>query len=445
MGADSSRAGVPPAPDEAYYAALAALIQPRTATTLPDSLEPVRALLAALGVQQPPFPAVVVAGSTGKGTNALRLAAGLASGGLRVGLYTSPHLHSFRERFALLAPGFQPPLAAHLTLQAGLELALTTALITPAAFTTHAQAVARAASGLGFSPSTFESATALALRWFAAQGVDVAVCEIGLGGRFDAVNAVAHRLALIGPIELEHAAMLGGTLERIAWHKAGVIPPDGAAFVLRPESELVRAVFEREAQQAGAALTFTDDPAGAGLDWFRARGVVEPGAASAAGLALPGRLERVQAGAREVIIDGGHTPLAARRLAAALQPALAKGARVIVGMLTDKDASAYVRELDVPGVTLVLTRAPAERARAAAELAATVRAQHAQVQVEPSFDAALDTALHAPEGTLAVAGSLRMAAAAREALGLLDGAALDEARRTRALFEGPAYRAKWGG
>jgi folylpolyglutamate synthase/dihydropteroate synthase len=146
-----------------------------------------------------------------------------------------------------------------------------------------------------------------------------------------------------------------------------------------------------------------------------------------------------------VIIDGGHTPLAARRLAAALQPALAKGARVIVGMLTDKDASAYVRELDVPGLTLVLTRAPAERARAAAELAATVRAQHAQVEVEPSFDAALDTALHAPEGILAVAGSLRMAAAAREALGLLDGAALDEARRTRALFEGPAYRAKWGG
>jgi dihydrofolate synthase/folylpolyglutamate synthase len=514
MTADFSRAGVATAPDDAYYAALDALVRPRAAATLPESLEPMRALLAALGIE-PPFPLVVVAGSTGKGTTALRLAAGLASGGLRVGLYTSPHLHSFRERFAVLNLTPHSPLALNLTSQpplqpgegeksaaltprpplpqvegeqntprashpspewrgaggevsvgeAGGEVSVgegevsiaqhsalstqhffsTASLISPAAFTLHARAVLNAASALDFAPSTFESATALALHWFAAQAVDVAVCEIGLGGRFDAVNAAAHPLALIGPIELEHAAMLGGTLERIAWHKAGVIPAGGAAFALRPHSDMVRAVFAREAQQKGAALAFTDDTAQAGLDWFRARGLVPPDAAIPPDSALPGRLERVQIGARQIIIDGGHTPLAARRLAAALHPALAEGARVIVGMLADKDAVAYLRELDQPGVALVLTTAPAERARPAAELAAVFAPEHALVEVQPSFDAALSEALNGPQPTIAVAGSLRMAAAAREALGLLDAAALEEARRTRGLFEGPVYRARWGG
>ena len=91
-------------PDAAYYAALDALIHPIAASRLPDTLEPMRALLAALGHPERACPVVVVAGSTGKGTAALRLAAGLATGGMRVGLYTSPHLHSFRERFAILTP-----------------------------------------------------------------------------------------------------------------------------------------------------------------------------------------------------------------------------------------------------------------------------------------------------------------------------------------------------
>lgn len=417
-------------PAEAYYVALEALIRPRAARTLPNSLAPVQALLAALGLEQRAFPVVVVAGSTGKGTVALRLAAGLADGGLRVGLYTSPHLHSFRERFAISA-------------RAGAEIR--PEYISPADFTVHTRAVLEAAAALDLPFSTFESATALALRWFTEQALDVAVCEIGLGGRFDAVNAVAHELALIGPIELEHAAMLGGSLERIAWHKAGIIPPGGAALALMPADSRVRAVIEQEARDQGAQLAWADDLAQAGLAWFQQRGLAAGGATIPPGIALPGRLERVTIGAQRLIIDGGHTPLAARRLAAALAPDLPGGVRIIAGMLADKDASAYLRELDLPGVLLVLTTAPAGRAQSAAALAEVFTAQHAQVEIQPSFEAALASALRGPEPVAAVVGSLRMASAAREALGLLDAGALDEARRTRALFEGPAYRAKWGG
>ena len=435
-------------PDAAYYAALDALIHPIAASRLPDTLEPMRALQAALGHPERACPVVAVAGSTGKGTAALRLAAGLAAGGMRVGLYTSPHLHSFRERFAILTPY---PLSGS---ERGSMLRDTLpspsgrgekGWITPSAFTAHARAVDEAARAAGLTPSTFERATALALRWFAGQRVELAVCEIGLGGRFDAVNAAPNVLALIGPIEREHAAMLGGTLERIAWHKAGIIAPGGVAVVLPPADPQVRAVIEAEAAQQSAALVFADDVAAVGLAVLRERGIAPPGAAIPEGIALPGRLERAEVYGRRVLIDGGHTPLAAQRLAEAVAPELAGGVCVVVGMLADKDAAAYLRELDAPGVRFIATTAPADRALPAAQLAGTYALQHAPITVEPSFERALAAGMAAEAELTVVAGSLRMAAAAREALGLLDAAALDEARRTRALFEGEGYRRRWQG
>ena len=433
-------------PDAAYYAALDALIHPIAASRLPDTLEPMRALLAALGHPERACPVVVVAGSTGKGTAALRLAAGLATGGMRVGLYTSPHLHSFRERFAVLTPALTPdPSPPALTPAPSPSGRGEKGWITPSAFTAQARAVDEAARAAGLTPSTFERATALALRWLAGQRVELAVCEIGLGGRFDAVNAAPNVLALIGPIEREHAVMLGGTLERIAWHKAGIIAPGGVAVVLPPADPQVRAVIEAEAAQQSAALVFADDVAAVGLAVLRERGIAPPGAAIPEGIALPGRLERAEVNGRRVLIDGGHTPLAAQRLAEAVAPELAGGVCVVVGMLADKDAAAYLRELDAPGVRFIATTAPADRALPAAQLAGTYALQHAPITVEPSFERALAAGMAAEAELTVVAGSLRMAAAAREALGLLDAAALDEARRTRALFEGEGYRRRWQG
>ena len=433
-------------PDAAYYAALDALIHPIAASRLPDTLEPMRALLAALGHPERACPVVVVAGSTGKGTAALRLAAGLATGGMRVGLYTSPHLHSFRERFAVLTPALTPdPSPPALTPAPSPSGRGEKGWITPSAFTAQARAVDEAARAAGLTPSTFERATALALRWLAGQRVELAVCEIGLGGRFDAVNAAPNVLALIGPIEREHAVMLGGTLEHIAWHKAGIIAPGGVAVVLPPADPQVRAVIEAEAAQQSAALVFADDVAAVGLAVLRERGIAPPGAAIPEGIALPGRLERAEVYGRRVLIDGGHTPLAAQRLAKAVAPELAGGVCVVVGMLADKDAAAYLRELDAPGVRFIATTAPADRALPAAQLAGTYALQHAPITVEPSFERALAAGMAAEAELTVVAGSLRMVAAAREAFGLLDAAALDEARRTRALFEGEGYRRRWQG
>lgn len=449
-----------PTPEDAYYAALDTLIQPIAAARLPDTLDPMQALLLALGNPERACPVVVVAGSTGKGTMALQLAAGLASGGLRVGLYTSPHLHSFRERFAVVGigsaadtnsnfepPGCQdkdsreyPPGAPGVLAVDRFSQAL---LITPAGFTAQAQAVAEAARAAQLAPSTFESATALAFRWFAARQVEIAVCEIGLGGRYDAVNAAPNLLALIGPIEREHAAMLGGTLERIAWHKAGVIAPGGHAIALLPPDPAVRAVLEREAAGKGATLIYAGDPAAAGLVLLQRMGIASPGAAIPAHIALPGRLERVTVNGRRVLIDGGHTPLAARRLAEAIGPDLPGGVCIVAGMLADKDAAAWLGELDRPGVRLICTSAPASRALPAERLAAAITPRSAEMATEPSFEQALTNALASSAALIVVAGSLRVAAAAREALGLLDASALDEARRTRARFEGEDYRARW--
>lgn len=412
-----------------YLDALSALIQPVRAESYPPTLEPMQRLLANLGDPQKTYPTVVVAGSTGKGMTCARLAARLRAAGLRVGLYTSPHLHSFRERFRI----------------DGAE-------ITPEAFAALATEVRTAQAGLG-RRSTFESATALALTWFARREVDIAVLEVGLGGRFDAVNAAPNRLALITRLELEHAAMLGGTLESIAWHKAGVIAPGGVALTVRQDPRAF-AVLRDEAAARGARLTVVPgDPLAspAGLDGLVAAAVetladlLPDGEAPPAPIdsALPGRLEEVVLGDKSFLIDGGHTALAAHSLASAIH-AVGGPVRLVVGMLADKDAGAYLRAFDSAQYEIVLTTAPGHRAADPEMLRAAAGLTAARVTVTAALDEALAAALNAPERQIVIAGSLRMAAAAREYLGLLPEPLLVEARATRALFEGSGYLARLG-
>jgi folylpolyglutamate synthase/dihydropteroate synthase len=361
---------------DAYFDALDQIIQPIRAAAYPRPLDRLRALLDALGSPQARFASTVVAGSVGKTTVCHALAEEKAGHG-RIGLYTSPHLHSFRERFAIDG-----------------------AIISMADFTAVWARVRRAAARLGAADfSTFEWATVLAFAYFAEMGVDHAVLEIGLGGRFDAVNLAPHSAAYITPIELEHAAMLGGTLEQIAWHKAGVIRPSETVFVA-PQPAEVMAVIAAEAEMQGAALQpWRDLPA----------------------VSVPGRLERAPNG---VLIDGAHTLNGLRRLLTHLPDR----ARIAVGMLRDKPTAALLAALDRAGFHLILTTAPGSRGLPAADLAAhPFRA--ASVEVMPSLDAALDAR---PD---AVVGSLRMAAAARERYVMVSAEMIAEAARTRALID----------
>lgn len=407
---------------KAYLQALDLLIQPVRQGDYPAGLDPMRALLAEMGQPQQGLRAVVVTGSSGKGSTCARIARHLRAAGLNVGLYTSPHLHSFRERFVL-----------------------NDAMIDRGTFAAGAQVVAAAAARVGTSYSTFEQATALALWWFAQQQPDFVVLEIGLGGRWDAVNVVDNLLAVFTRIEAEHVAMLGGSLESVAWHKAGIIKPDGWA-VSAPQATPVWDVLRAEADAQAARLVLADaaDLSRSACQNLADRGLIPSDNVLAAiePAHLPGRLEMVRYHGRQLLIDGGHTPAAAHYLRAAIERLTRDPVRLVVGMLNDKDARAWLATFDTSQFHVVLTRAAGHRAAAPDALASSYNFQNARVEIILDLDQALAQADDAGEALFVVAGSLRMVAYAREYCGLLSAAELEEALATRALFEGETYLSK---
>ncbi|MVN75720.1 bifunctional folylpolyglutamate synthase/dihydrofolate synthase [Hymenobacter sp. HMF4947] len=190
------------------------------------------ALAAALGHPENRFRSVHVAGTNGKGSSSHLLAAVLQSAGYKVGLYTSPHLREFTERIRVngqeLAPDYLVQwVEQHQDLFASIE------------------------------PSFFEMCVALAFDYFAAEQVDVAVVEVGLGGRLDSTNIITPLVALITNISYDHQAMLGNTLPEIAGEKAGIIKPGRPVVISQTQPE-VAGVFTAKAEQEGSPLLFAD-------------------------------------------------------------------------------------------------------------------------------------------------------------------------------------------
>lgn len=196
-------------------------------------LETIAALDAALGNPSRAFRTVHVAGTNGKGSTASLLASVLTAAGYRTGLYTSPHLVDFRERIRIDGRKISKDFVADFVGRVG-------------------------SLGLGASPSYFEVATTMAFSYFAAEKVDVAVVEVGLGGRLDSTNIITPLLSVITNISKDHTAILGDTEEAIAGEKAGIIKPGVPVVVGRAEGG-VRRVFEEKAAQAGAPLIFAAD------------------------------------------------------------------------------------------------------------------------------------------------------------------------------------------
>ena len=188
----------------------------------------------ALGHPHRRFRSIHVAGTNGKGSTCHMLAAGLAACGLKVGLYTSPHLVDFRERMKIVEGD-----SFRMVPKDFVE-----------AFLDRWQAFFEAEK-----PSFFEITTGMAFDFFAAEAVDVAVIETGLGGRLDSTNVITPILSIITNIGLEHCEHLGYTLEAIAGEKAGIIKPGVPAVVgeFLPET---RPVFEAKAAACGSPLTF---------------------------------------------------------------------------------------------------------------------------------------------------------------------------------------------
>jgi dihydrofolate synthase / folylpolyglutamate synthase len=395
-------------------------------------LERTRSLLAGAADPHRRFASLLVGGTNGKGSVCALLEAVLirASGGaLRVGAYTSPHLVSFRERIRVDGK----PIAAD-------ELAAEAERLRPAAQEAGA--------------SYFEAATVLGFQLFAAREVDVAVVEVGMGGRLDATNVLEPLATAVTQVALDHTEMLGDSLAAIAGEKAGIFRAGVPALTAEREAEPLAALREGAAR-AGAALRTLDELAAIGdvrvseagttftLDsatWGERRvRVALAGAHQARNAALaaeilgvlpprlrpawseveeglsavvwPGRMQQVELGGARCILDIAHNPDGARALAAALRALRPPRPRVLVlAVLADKDLEGIASPLLPLVDEVVVTAAPSappERRRAPAELERELRRLGARVSAEPDLGEAFERARRrAPQGTVLVTGSI---------------------------------------
>jgi dihydrofolate synthase/folylpolyglutamate synthase len=382
--------------------------------------------LAELGRPDRCAPSVHVAGTNGKGSVCAMLDAAGRAAGIRTGLYTSPHLERFTERFRVGGE----PVAEDVLVALYVELRgrLPWAFDGPDALT------------------FFELVTLLAFQHFARAHVELMVVEVGLGGRLDATNVIRPLVSCITPIGFDHREFLGDTLAQIAGEKAGILKPGVPAVVSRQPPDALSTILERArlvgsplflegrdfSLDAGAAdLTFRSTEAsidglslglpGAhqrsnaavalrAMEVLRASGVALTATAAREGLSSvqwPGRLERVSR-APDVFLDGAHNPPAAVALAAACQELFA-GRRIhlVMGVLADKELAPMLETLARVATRLIATAPASPRALPAARLAERVPRGVLTEVFESAAAAvrhAIDTA--GPDDVVLVCGSL---------------------------------------
>ena len=406
-----------------YQAALDFLF-PRT-TTIKFGLQTTRDLLAELGDPHTIMPVVHIGGTNGKGSVSTLVAGALREAGWRVGLYTSPHLTSFRER--IVVDGIPISEAA---------VAAWTERLMPLIVERQA--------------TFFEATTAVAFADFAARGVDIAVVEVGLGGRLDSTNVVQPLVSAVTKIARDHMKYLGYTLESIAREKAGIAKP-GAPFVIGETSPALVETLRREARIAIARIDPSARPDVRVLPpdyrWRGSLGLAGPhqrrNAAVAHGIlmALPqryrpsrGSIEAGFAGARVAgrfdrrgkwLFDVAHNPDGMAALVAALEEArLPRPIHALVSILGDKEWPEMLVRLDGVIDRGVLTVAPSAAVRKwnAAWLRRWLRnplrpPQHAGWALTPNFREALET-VQRGAGTVLVTGSFHTVGDVMQELGM---------------------------
>lgn len=430
-----------------YRAAVAAL-EERGRLGIRLGLGRTKALLRELGNPERELRGVLIGGTNGKGSVLALTGAALRAAGLRVGETPKPHLVSYRERLQIGGRPIDPDTFAALV-----------ADVLPVAD--------RVARRLG-PPTEFELLTAMLFAWFAAERVDVAVVEVGLGGRLDATHAWDGGVATITNVALDHMDRLGSTITAIAREKAAIIERGDLAATGATGDGL--AVIRRRARRLGVSLT--EAPPAAILGWDRDGLEVELprlgrtrvglrgrhqaanvavadatlDALATAGIAVAdaaarrrgyaearwaGRLELLRVAGHDVLLDGAHNPAGAAALAVALddlRPFLepvsgGRGAGVpitlVVGAMADKDVAGIAATLgraeSLRGARILATRVDLPRAMPALELATIWRAAlpAATVEAIDEVGRALDTAIESAPGPVVVAGSLYLVGEAR--------------------------------
>jgi dihydrofolate synthase/folylpolyglutamate synthase len=396
-------------------------------------LERTEALAAAMGNPERQLRCVHVAGTNGKGSSSNLLAAVLQAAGYKVGLYTSPHLKEFTERIKINGQDLTPEyLVAWVARWQPLFAEL--------------------------QPSFFEMCVALAFAYFAEEQVDVAVVEVGLGGRLDSTNIITPLVSLITNISYDHQNLLGNTLPLIAGEKAGIIKPGVPAIISQTQPE-VQAVFEQKAADVQAPLRFADqhylaelaaptDPADdtqlltitqpdgqlllpelelglvgdyqrlnlpgvlAVVDELRRQGFTIPEAAVREGLRevrrLTGFLGRWTILGRQplVICDTGHNEAGIRFIVGQLARLPMERLHFVLGVVNDKDVSKMLSLLP-PHATYYFCQATIPRAMPAAELAERAAAVGLQGSVYGPVPVAVQAARAAagPDDVVFIGGS----------------------------------------
>ena len=426
---------------------------------LQPSLDRIRAVMELLGDPQRTFPVVHLTGTNGKTSTTRIIEALLRELGLRTGRFTSPHLHSMRERIALSGK----PIDTERFLAAYDEVLPLIELVDN-----------RSAAEGGPRMTYFEVLVAVAYAAFADAPVDVAVVEVGLGGSWDATNVVDAPVSVILPIDLDHRHFLGDTVEQIATETAGIIkadaitvmaaqPHEDAAEILRERADEVGArlvvaevdfgVTERDvaiggqqlsvrglageypdlfvplhgahqAQNVAAAIAAVEAFIGGGEQQLDSEVV----RAALAEVASPGRLEIVRR-SPTVIVDAAHNPHGALALREALQDSFAFTRTIgLIAILADKDASEMLEILEPAFDEIVVSRTTSPRAmrpEALGELAAGIFGEH-RVHVVKDLPDALDRAAALADdggvaGGVVATGSVTTAAEVRMLLGSTDG------------------------
>jgi len=402
-------------------------------------------LLAGVGNPHKSFKSVHIAGTKGKGSTAHMLAAMLTNSGLKVGLYTSPHLTDIRER-----------------IQIDFEM------IPEAEMTRLMAKIAPVVNKLAKDePTFFEIMTALAFLYFAEQKVDLAVIECGLGGRLDSTNVIKPEVTAITSISYDHTAQLGNTLDKIAEEKAGIFKP-GVPALSVPQSAEAKAALMRVAAKAKAPLRFTgkDIEFSYRFECSRATGphirvslssgstryehvhVPLPGDHQAinCGLALsllvalkergfqiddqkaieglakvriPGRMEIVHENPR-IMLDGAHNAASIEALMRAIGQNVTYDSMVVIfGCRSDKDVAGMLDLIQLGADKVIFTDAGSPRAANPAELAAEYMERSGKMaQVAATLEDALDIAERAVtrEDLICITGSFYLVGRAKEVI-----------------------------
>ncbi|HKW74675.1 MAG TPA: folylpolyglutamate synthase/dihydrofolate synthase family protein [Terriglobales bacterium] len=407
-------------------------------------LDHMRVLAAAMGNPQRRLPSVLIAGTNGKGSTAATLAGIVEAAGYRTGLYTSPHLIRINERIQIN----HEPISDS-------ELALIYERVDSAAreLVSHSQ--------LPWHPSFFEMLTAMMFEYFASAGVELAVLEVGMGGRLDATNIADPAISVIADIDFDHQKFLGDTLPEIAHEKAGIIRQSGTV-VLLPQHPLVNDVLGREIMERNAkpisavknmpSLTPIAGPyskdeypleimgetveiasplagrhqlrnvalaitAAEELNHFGFR--ISPGqiAEGVRNTRWPGRFEVIHSGLNEpeYVLDVAHNPAGAWALRSTLSAVYPERPLTLVfGAMRDKAIGEIAEILFPLAETVIVTHADSPRAATAQEIMNLAQHTQATMVPQPNIAVALEAARASAgkDGVIVVTGSIYVVGAA---------------------------------